>query len=297
MNKIFKVIWNKSRNCYVVASELAKGTSKSTSTGRMAKRAALAAVAALLLFPVGGYSYAADTATVNDTSGNQQTVYTKDGIDNTFVKKGSNNGNSLTIGASESTIYSSHQFVTGAQTTYDGLNGQVVTQATGDQSSISLKVGNSGDLTYNFQNYSEVKTTRDGGTTFTYHYTDGAQTIDNSTTIKGNTVTTGSVNASNGVVDGTTQDGASVKSSNTVGQNLNALDTQFTTDKTSTALHISSSGNLIVGTKENQIVNNLKINVSVKKFSVFSLNLDNKRSLISTFLQNMCHLQSFCQLS
>lgn len=36
MNKIFKVIWSKSRNCYVVASELAKGTSKSTSTGRMA---------------------------------------------------------------------------------------------------------------------------------------------------------------------------------------------------------------------------------------------------------------------
>lgn len=59
MNKIFKVIWSKSRNCYVVASELAKGTSKSTSTGRMAKRAALAAVAALLLFPAGiGNSYA-----------------------------------------------------------------------------------------------------------------------------------------------------------------------------------------------------------------------------------------------
>lgn len=70
MNKIFKVIWSKSRNCYVVASELAKGTSKSTSTGRMAKRAALAAVAALLLFPAGiGNSYAKiDSATINGTS-------------------------------------------------------------------------------------------------------------------------------------------------------------------------------------------------------------------------------------
>ena len=70
MNKIFKVIWSKSRNCYVVASELAKGTSKSTSTGRMAKRAALAAVAALLLFPAGiGNSYAnIDSATINGTS-------------------------------------------------------------------------------------------------------------------------------------------------------------------------------------------------------------------------------------
>lgn len=267
MNKIFKVIWSKSRNCYVVASELAKGHTKASSTGDKTRRLALAAITALMLLPVGGYSYAADaTTTVTDTNNTQQTVYTTDGADNTFVKKGSDNGNSLTIGASESTTYSTHQFVTGAQTTYDGLNGQVVTQATGDQSSISLKVGNSGDLTYNFQNYSEVKTTREEGTTFTYHYQDGAQTIDNNTNIKGNTVTTGSVDASNGVVDGTTQDGTSVKSSNTVGQNLNALDTQvkantnqFTTDKTSTALHISSSGNLIVGTKENQTVKDMKI--------------------------------------
>ena len=84
MNKIFKVIWSKSRNCYVVASELAKGTSKSTSTGRMAKRAALAAVAALLISPLGaGYVSAADGyVTVKDTNGTGQTVYTKDGVDN-----------------------------------------------------------------------------------------------------------------------------------------------------------------------------------------------------------------------
>ncbi|WP_296823121.1 ESPR domain-containing protein, partial [uncultured Megasphaera sp.] len=83
MNKIFKVIWSKSRNCYVVASELAKGTSKSTSTGRMAKRAALAAVAALLISPLGaGYVSAADDyVTVKDTNGTEQTVYTKDGVD------------------------------------------------------------------------------------------------------------------------------------------------------------------------------------------------------------------------
>lgn len=82
MNKIFKVIWSKSRNCYVVASELAKGTSKSTSTGRMAKRAVLAAVAALLISPLGaGYVSAVDYVTVKDTSGTEQTVYTKDGVD------------------------------------------------------------------------------------------------------------------------------------------------------------------------------------------------------------------------
>lgn len=85
MNKIFKVIWSKSRNCYVVASELAKGTSKSTSTGRMAKRAALAAVAALLLFPAGigtGFAaYSINTTTVTNTSGTKTSVITGDADD------------------------------------------------------------------------------------------------------------------------------------------------------------------------------------------------------------------------
>ena len=85
MNKIFKVIWSKSRNCYVVASELAKGTSKSTSTGRMAKRAALAAVAALLLFPAGigtGFAaYSINTTTVTNASGTKTSVITGDADD------------------------------------------------------------------------------------------------------------------------------------------------------------------------------------------------------------------------
>lgn len=265
MNKIFKVIWSKTRNYYVVASELAKGRTKAASTGDKAKRLALAAITALMLLPVGGYSYAADaadTTKVESASGTSTAtveVYTKAGADDTFVKKGSDNGDSLTIGASKSETYSTHQYVTGAQTTYDGLNGKVVTQATGGESSISLKVGNSGDLTYNFQNYSEVTTTKDKGTTFTYYYEDGAQTIDNNTTIKGNTVTTSSVTASNGVVDETTTEGVSVKKTNTVGQNLNALDQAMKDEKTSTALHISSSGDLIVGTKENQTVKDMEI--------------------------------------
>ena len=77
----FTVIWSKSRNCYVVASELAKGHTKASCKGDKTRRLALAAIAALLLLPVGGYSYAADsvtigTAEVNDTSGNEQTVLT-----------------------------------------------------------------------------------------------------------------------------------------------------------------------------------------------------------------------------
>lgn len=231
MNKIYKVIWSKAKHTYVVASEIAKGHTKGETTGKGLKRLAAALlVAAALLSP--SFVWAADpTVTVTDTNKTQQTVYTEAGADNTFVKKGSANGQSLTIGASESEILSTHQYVTGAQTTYDGLNGQVVTQATGGKSSISLKVGNSENLNYNFTNYSEVTTTKDGGTTFTYHYEGGAQTIDNSTTIKGNTVTTGRVTASNGVVDGTTTEGVSVKTTNTVGQNLSALDTRITNVK------------------------------------------------------------------
>ena len=80
MNKIFKVIWSKTRNCYVVASELAKGRTKAASTGDKAKRLALAAITALMLLPVGGYSYAANisigTATINDSAGKKTTVFT-----------------------------------------------------------------------------------------------------------------------------------------------------------------------------------------------------------------------------
>lgn len=231
MNKIYKVIWSKAKHTYVVASEIAKGHTKGETTGKGLKRLAAALlVAAALMGP--NFAWAVDpTVTVTDASNTPQTVYTEAGADNTFVKKGSDNGNSLTISVSESEILSSHQYVTGAQTTYDGVNGQVVTQATGGKSSISLKVGNSDNLTYNFTDYSEVTTTKDGGTTFTYHYEGGAQTIDNSTTIKGNTVTTGRVTASAGVVDGTTTEGVSVKTTNTVGQNLSALDDRITAVK------------------------------------------------------------------
>ena len=81
MNKIFKVIWSKTRNCYVVASELAKGRTKAASTGDKAKRLALAAITALMLLPVGGFSYAADSITIGtfelkDTNGNEQKVLT-----------------------------------------------------------------------------------------------------------------------------------------------------------------------------------------------------------------------------
>ena len=90
MNRIFKVIWSKTKHCYIVVSEYAKANTKAAHTG-LRTTAAAAAVAAMLLAPVNyNYAWAADpTVTVTDTNKTQQTVYTTDGADNTFVKKGS----------------------------------------------------------------------------------------------------------------------------------------------------------------------------------------------------------------
>ena len=88
MNKIYKVIWSKAKHTYVVASEIAKGHTKGETTGKgLKKLAAALLVAAALLSP--SFAWAADTTTVTDTSTVQQTVYTKDGADNTFATKGS----------------------------------------------------------------------------------------------------------------------------------------------------------------------------------------------------------------
>ena len=90
MNRIFKVIWSKTKHCYIVVSEYAKANTKAAHTG-LRTTAAAAAVAAMLLAPVNyNYAWAADpTVTVTDTNKTQQTVYTTDGADNTFATKGS----------------------------------------------------------------------------------------------------------------------------------------------------------------------------------------------------------------
>ena len=63
MNKIYKVVWNKARNCYVVASEFAKN--HQTGSSRI-KAASVAAVMAATMLTIGtGVIYAAD---VTDTT-------------------------------------------------------------------------------------------------------------------------------------------------------------------------------------------------------------------------------------
>lgn len=70
MNKIYKVVWNKARNCYVVASEFAKN--HQTGSSRI-KAASVAAVMAATMLTIGtGVIYAAD---VEDTGVKETIVY------------------------------------------------------------------------------------------------------------------------------------------------------------------------------------------------------------------------------
>lgn len=115
MNKIFKVIWSKTRNCYVVASELAKGRTKAASTGDKAKRLTLAAITALMLLPVGGYSYATiNSATINDTSVITGTQEDANNISGTVMKATNNTrdiGDLKTAMQSVETELAQHQSV------------------------------------------------------------------------------------------------------------------------------------------------------------------------------------------
>ena len=82
MNKIYKVIWNKTRGMYMVVSELAKGQSKDGRRAVGRKKVAQTAAALAVFFSIvsmGGTSFAADTTTVTAKDGTEQTVYTTEG--------------------------------------------------------------------------------------------------------------------------------------------------------------------------------------------------------------------------
>ena len=342
MNKIFKVIWSKSRNCYVVASELAKGTSKSTSTGRMAKRAALAAVAALLLFPAGiGNSYAKiNSATINGTSVITGTQTDADNISGTVMKATNNArdiGDLKTAMQSVETELAQHQSVidnlgtdkltlssdntlqkesydsktkTTTKTDVTGL--KVAGSISAESASISGTLSAGGAVNAGSVN-SRGNITAAGtiaGKTVTATGTIKGKDLIGSNSIisQGTIAATGNISSQatvgakemvsqtnitaqnqvvgmQGVIDNTLTSGTYVTAGDTVGKNIVALDTQvkanadaiaekanaadvytktdvdnkLTADKTSTALHVSKDGNLIVGTKENQTVKDLKI--------------------------------------
>ena len=94
MNNIYKVIWSKAKNCYVVASEIAKSHTKSASgsekMGGYGKRVLLALAAASAIFCGGLVNVgAADTVHVDESStpATAQEVYTKAAVDTALDKK------------------------------------------------------------------------------------------------------------------------------------------------------------------------------------------------------------------
>ena len=97
MNSIYKVIWSKAKNCYVVASEIAKSHTKSASgsekMGGYGKKALLALAAASAIF-CGGLVNVGATVHVNEGTGATSEVYTtvetynKTEVDNALTAKG-----------------------------------------------------------------------------------------------------------------------------------------------------------------------------------------------------------------
>lgn len=85
MNNIYKVIWSKAKNCYVVASEIAKSHTKSAS-GQSVRRSALASLLALSLL-CGGLGVAEASVHVNENTGGAYEVLTKQEVTDELNKK------------------------------------------------------------------------------------------------------------------------------------------------------------------------------------------------------------------
>ena len=85
MNSIYKVIWSKAKNCYVVASEIAKSHTKSAS-GQSVRRSALSSLLALSLL-CGGLGVAEASVHVNENTGGAYEVLTKQEVTDELNKK------------------------------------------------------------------------------------------------------------------------------------------------------------------------------------------------------------------
>lgn len=88
MNNIYKVIWSKAKNCYVVASEIARSHTKSASGSekvREGARHALLALGAACAIACGGFVNVGaaeyEHVDVQTTGGSTAQVYTKDGTE------------------------------------------------------------------------------------------------------------------------------------------------------------------------------------------------------------------------
>lgn len=111
MNNVYKVIWSKAKNCYVVASEIARSHTKSATgsgkIGGVTRRSLLASLMALSLLCGGlGVASAADVVHVDESATGAAEVYTKTGVDtllNDYGKKTDVDNNKNNIGTLQTT--------------------------------------------------------------------------------------------------------------------------------------------------------------------------------------------------
>ena len=209
MNRIYKVIWNKTRGMYMVVSELAKGQSKDGRRAVGRKKVAQTAAALAVFFSIvsmGGTSFAADTTTVTDTEGKTQTVYTKDGVDNGIES------------LQEDIQKSNQQVQTSLQASADAIT-EIQQNMTDQKTSTALHVTQAGNLIVGTKENQIVRDLKING-----QLTAGSLSTGDIVS-SGDVTVTGKM-AADGVTDETTKDGTYIKQNNTVGNNLGSLDTQ-----------------------------------------------------------------------
>ncbi len=196
MNRIYKVIWNKTRGMYMVVSELAKGQSKDGHRAVGRKKVAQTAAALAVFFSIvsmGGTTFAADTTKVeSSTSDTAVEVYTKDGTD-------------AQIEAARKYTYRK--------------TAELDKKLTDQKTSTALHISSTGDLIVGTKENQTVKDIEIRG-----KLTSGSLSTGDITST-GDVTVTGKV-AADGVTDETTKDGTYIKQNNTVGNNLVSLDKQ-----------------------------------------------------------------------
>ena len=220
MNRIFKVIWSKTKHCYIVVSEYAKANTKAVHTG-LRTTAAAAAVAAMLLAPVNyNYVWAADptvTVEVVDSSTTTQTatVYTTDGAysktetDNKLADKANaadvysktETDNKLADKANATDVYSKTE--TDAQLADKANAADVYSKTEADNADKQLQT-----------NIDTEKTAREAGD----------KALDDRITAVKDYVLNETGNNYVSKADAAVQDGAIVKADKTIGENVTNLD-------------------------------------------------------------------------
>ena len=195
MNKIYKVIWNKTRGMYMVVSELAKSQSKGSGSVDKRRKLTQSAAALALFFSVvsaGGTAWAADTTTVTAKDGTEQTVYTQKGTDS--------------------------QIEAAKKYTYRKA-AELDQKLTDQKTSTALHVTQAGNLIVGTKENQIVRDLKING-----QLTAGSLSTGDIVS-SGDVTVTGKM-AADGVTDETTKDGTYIKQNNTVGNNLVSLDTQ-----------------------------------------------------------------------